>query len=69
MTTLGLHDGERKRDSHESCVVARVGGAFRFQTDDSRYKWLNAILALWEGDFNSGTGRARYKLYVPVDAG
>lgn len=46
----------------------KLGGAFRFQTDDERYRWLNGVLALWDGDFNMDTGKARYRLYLP-DAG
>lgn len=44
----------------------KVGGAFRFQTGDARYRWLNALLALWDGDFDMSTGRARYRLYAPT---
>jgi len=44
----------------------RVGGAFRFRTDDTRYRWLNTILALWEGEFDMSTGRARYRVYAPT---
>ncbi len=43
----------------------KVGGAFRFQTEDKRYLWLNSTLALWEGDFNMESGEAHYRLYVP----
>lgn len=43
----------------------RVGGAFRFQTKDQRYLWLNTVLALWLGDFDMNTGRALYRLYIP----
>ncbi len=44
----------------------KVGGAFRFRTEDGRYGWLNAVLALWEGEFDMSTGRARYRLYAPT---
>ncbi len=43
----------------------KVGGAFRFQTGDERYLWLNSTLALWEGDFNMESGEAHYRFYVP----
>ncbi|MCI0407632.1 MAG: hypothetical protein L0191_03545 [Acidobacteria bacterium] len=45
----------------------KVGGAFRFHTADRRYEWLNAVLALWVGEFDMSTGRARYRLYLPTD--
>ncbi len=44
----------------------KVGGAFRFQTKDKRYLWLNRTLALWEGDFNMESGEAHYRLYAPI---
>lgn len=44
----------------------KVAGAFRLESDDKRYEWLNATLALWEGDFDMGTGKARYSLYIPT---
>ncbi len=42
----------------------KVGGAFRFQTEDKRYAWLNTTLAMWDGTFNADTGKAFYKLYT-----
>jgi hypothetical protein len=43
----------------------KVGGAFRFQTKDERYLWLNTVLALWDGDFDNNAGKAFYRLYIP----
>ena len=43
----------------------RVGGAFHFQSKDERYKWPDAVLALWDGDFDMNTGKAFYRLYIP----
>ncbi len=43
----------------------KLGGAWRFQTEDERYRWLNGMLALWDGDFDMGTGKARHRLYLP----
>lgn len=42
----------------------KVAGAFRLEAKDARYEWLNGVLALWEGDFDMSTGKARYRLYI-----
>ncbi|MEW5975827.1 MAG: hypothetical protein AB1898_08470 [Acidobacteriota bacterium] len=42
----------------------KVGGAFRSQTEDKRYVWLNSILALWVGDFNMDSVEAHHRFYV-----
>jgi hypothetical protein len=38
--------------------------ALRFHTEDSRYQWLNTILAVWEGEFDMKAGRARARVYA-----
>ena len=40
--------------------------SLRFNTADSRYAWLNAVLGVWEGRFDERSGRASYTAYVPA---
>lgn len=40
-----------------------VAAALRFASDDERYRWLDAGLALWQGEFDSEAHRARYRAY------
>jgi hypothetical protein len=44
----------------------RQSAAVRFSTSDSRYDWLNAILAFWSGAFDSGTYVHHYDVYAQV---
>lgn len=44
----------------------RLSTALQFATEDSRYKWLNTTLAIWEGEFDEKLGRALYRAYAPV---
>ena len=39
-----------------------------FTTADSRYSWLDGALALWEGEFNEVTHRARYTAFIQPTA-
>jgi hypothetical protein len=43
----------------------RLTMGVRFATTDKKYRWLNGTLALWEGVFDDGSGRAFYRFYVP----
>lgn len=36
----------------------------RFQTDDARYRWLNAMLGVWEGEFDMQTLISTGRVYV-----
>ncbi len=42
-----------------------TSAAVRFDTADSRYESLKAVLAVWEGEFDMETGRLYYKVYAP----
>jgi hypothetical protein len=43
----------------------RLSAALQFATEDSRYKWLNTTLAIWEGEFDEKLRRALYRAYAP----
>lgn len=43
--------------------VWHVAGGLRLETDDDRYAWLNRSLAVWEGRFDTSTGRATWRIY------
>jgi hypothetical protein len=38
--------------------------AVHFNTTDRRYEWLNTALAVWEGEFDMGSYRHHYKVYI-----
>ena len=42
----------------------RVAATLYITTDDSRYSWLDGVLALWEGEFNEVTHHARYTAFL-----
>jgi hypothetical protein len=41
-----------------------TSAAVSFDTEDERYQWLNTILGVWEGEFDMGTYRHHYWVYV-----
>ncbi len=43
-------------------------GGVRLVTDDERYRWLNDVLGLWEGEFDEETSTARYHVHARGDA-
>lgn len=46
----------------------KVASAIRFATDAPTYRWLNDILAVYEGEFDERTGRAAWRvLAAPAD--
>ena len=45
----------------------KVASAVRFAVDDSRYRWLVASPAIWEGEFDATTATARYRAYGPAE--
>lgn len=42
----------------------RSAAVLRFQTADPRYQWLNGLLALWDGDFDTEKGLLRARVYA-----
>lgn len=44
----------------------RLTAALQFSAEDSRYEWLNATLAVWEGEFDEKLGRAHYQAYARI---
>ncbi len=42
----------------------KVASAVRFVVNDSRYRWLDAAPAMWEGEFDATTATARYRAYL-----
>lgn len=44
-----------------------VALAFRFQTEDARYGWMNSALAISAGEFDMNGGRARHRVYGCID--
>ncbi len=37
-------------------------GGVRFATNDDRYRWLNDLVGVWEGDFNEMTSTSTYHI-------
>ncbi|HEY4674440.1 MAG TPA: DUF3237 family protein [Candidatus Bathyarchaeia archaeon] len=42
-----------------------TSASVHFDTADQRYKWLNTLLAVWEGEFDMEKGRHHYQAYAP----
>lgn len=42
----------------------RMASALVFDTDDTRYAWLNRAMAVWHGEFDERIGVARYTAWV-----
>jgi hypothetical protein len=51
----------------ESSRVWAVAATLLLQSDDASYAWLNAALAVWEGEFDANAHRARYRAYLMAD--
>ena len=49
---------------HPSDPAWRVAATLYFTTGDSRYRWLDGALAVWEGEFNEATQHARYTAFL-----
>lgn len=49
--------------------VWRVAAAVRFTVEDPRYRWLEPIPAIWEGEFDEATATARYRAYASAGPG
>lgn len=43
-----------------------TSASVHFDTADPRYKWLNTLLAVWEGEFDMDKGRHHYQAYARV---
>jgi len=41
-----------------------AAGVFHFDTGSEKYKWLNSVLAVCEGEFSMETAHARYRAYI-----
>jgi hypothetical protein len=41
-----------------------TAGVFHFDTNSEKYKWLNSVLAVYEGEFSMETAHARYRAYT-----
>ena|SRR5438445_7076758 len=41
-----------------------AAGVFHFDTGSKKYKWLNTVLAVYEGEFNIEAGHAKYHAYI-----
>jgi hypothetical protein len=50
--------------SGPSDPIWRVAATLYLTSDDGRYSWLDGALALWEGEFNEVTHRARYTAFL-----
>ena len=37
----------------------------RFEEPDAPYEWLTEVVAIWIGEFDVETGKARYWAYLP----
>jgi len=48
---------------HEWVMVYGV----KFETDSEAYRWLNATLGVWEGEFNMETYRHTYHIYGHIN--
>ncbi len=47
------------------CVSTTSSTAeLQYQPGNARYRWLDGTLGFWEGDFDAGQHRARYRAYA-----
>lgn len=58
--TLGFFRRPGKENPNKWIASAAV----RFDTVDDRYRWLNAVLGAWEGEFDMGMYRHHYRVYA-----
>jgi Protein of unknown function (DUF3237) len=47
----------------------KVASAVRFAVEDARYRWLQAVPAVWQGEFDATAATARYRAYRPIQPG
>ena len=70
--TIETDDGAEIRfDSQGFAVPAEPGlpwwhvaAAARFTVQDSRYSWMQALTATWQGEFDPSSATARYRAYI-----
>jgi hypothetical protein len=60
--TMGFFMRPDKSNSRKWITTAAVS----FNTTEKSYEWLNTALAVWEGEFDMGTYRHRYRAYTRV---
>jgi hypothetical protein len=71
MGTIQTADGAEIRFDSQGFAVSpkqgtwKVASAVRFTTTDTRYRWLEAGPAVWEGEFDAAIATARYRAYLP----
>jgi len=41
-----------------------LAGVFHFETGSEKYKWLNSVLAVYEGELRADTGHAHWRAYI-----
>ena len=58
--SMGIFIVPNKEKPHLWTTTAGV----RFETNDERYQWVNSILGVWEGEFDSKSYRHHYRVYV-----
>jgi Protein of unknown function (DUF3237) len=72
--TIDTDDGAKIRFDSQGFALPpatvgawKVASAVRFIVEDPRYRWLEASLAIWHGDFDAATATARYRAYLPSE--
>jgi hypothetical protein len=67
---IETHDGARIQFDVKGFGLRRadraptwtITGSVRLVTDDERYRWLNRVIGVWEGEFDEETRSARYRI-------
>ncbi len=57
--SMGIFMVPDKEKPHLWVTTAGVS----FETDDEKYRWLNSLLGVWEGEFDSKSYRHHYRVY------
>ena len=58
--SMGIFMVPDKEKPHLWATTAGVS----FETKDQKYRWINPILGVWEGEFDSKSYRHHYRVYA-----
>jgi hypothetical protein len=60
--------GYARRESRTD-QLWRVAATLVFSAKEERYAWLDGALGVWEGEFDAGRHKGRYRTFVQTPAG
>jgi hypothetical protein len=47
----------------------KTSAGVSFVTNDENYRWIDSLLGVWEGEFDSKSYRHHYRVYARQEAG